>query len=42
MFDHLDFVAEGLLKVELGWVTIKEESLHVCIFIGQNMASHCS
>ena len=41
-FNHLNFVAEGLLKVELGWVTVKEDLLHVCIIIGQNMASNRS
>ncbi len=33
MFDHLDLVAEGLLEVELGWATVKEDPLYVCIII---------
>ncbi len=42
MFGHLNFVAEGLLNVELGWATVKEDPLHVCVITGQNMASNCS
>jgi hypothetical protein len=32
--NHLNFVAEGLLKVKLGWATVEEDALHVGVVIG--------
>ncbi len=33
-FDHLNFVAEGLLKIKLGCASVEEDALHVHIVIG--------